>query len=59
MEVANATENSNRLPHGPRPTMTPRMTIEASSTPKARIVSRFDAFESGDGAAKSAGPAAA
>src|SRR6185295_14034900 len=59
IDVANATENSNRLPHGPRPTMTPRTTIEPARSANAATVSQRDGRESGEGAAKSAGPDAA
>src|SRR5438552_7383854 len=59
IDVANATENSKRLPHGPRPTITPRTTIDAARNANAAMVSQRAAPESGEGAAKSAGPAAA
>src|SRR5258705_5843625 len=59
IDVANATENSNRLPHGPRPTMTARTSIEPARSANAATVSQRDTLERGDGAAKSAGPAAA
>src|SRR6185437_13675001 len=58
MDVAKATENSKRLPHGPRPTRTPRTIIEPASSTNAPTVSQRAAPDSGEGAAKSAGPAA-
>ncbi len=41
MPKAKATENSNMLPHGPRPTMTARMSIERPMSTAATQVAEM------------------
>src|SRR5215210_5460758 len=58
IEVANATLNSNMLPHGPRPTTNARRSSDTTRSVKPRAVRRMAARPSGVGEPARSGPAA-